>query len=73
MKTVGLPRDEGSHPADNAARIPRDAMALLMCKRPLGSPLIRRLGGGNSSMAARGMSLSRREMVMPFQPSEEDS
>ena len=73
MKTVGLPREAGSHPADNAARTPRDAIASLMCERPFGNPLSRRFGVGNSSTASRGISLWRKATVMPFQPSEEDN
>jgi hypothetical protein len=50
MNTMGLPRDAGSHPADNAARTPREAIASLIWKRPFGNPFNRRFGVGNFSI-----------------------
>lgn len=59
MKTIGLPREAGSHPADNAAGTPREAIASLMCERPFGNPFNGRFGVGNSSTASRGISLAQ--------------
>lgn len=67
---MGLPRDAGSHPARNAARIPRETVASLTWRRPRFSPFIKRFGGGNSSNAARCVSFCRKAIVMPFQPSD---
>ena len=73
MKTASLLREAGSHPADSANLTPREAIASLMRERPFGNPFNRRFGVGNSSTASRGISLWRKETIMPFQPSEEDN